>query len=90
MQILFILILCVGYHTHVVDVLVCRFSCVIVLSVYFLLGDKKEAKFWGVMSAQNTHHIPTFDHVFGYFHLVISVFIVVYLILEFLCILGEK
>ena len=42
------------------------------------------------MSAQNTHHIPSFDHVFGSFHLVISAFIVVYLILSFLCILGEK
>ena len=26
------------------------------------------------MSAQNTHHIPVFDHVFSSFHLVISVF----------------
>ena len=42
------------------------------------------------MSAQNTHHIPTFDHVFSLFHLVISVLIVVYLILRFLCISGEK
>ena len=42
------------------------------------------------MSAQNTHHIPAFDHVFGLFHLVISAFIVVYLILGFLCISGEK
>ena len=55
-----------------------------------MLGDKQEAKFGGVMSAQNTHHIPAFDHVFGLFHLVISVFIVVYLILGFLCISGEK
>ena len=44
----------------------------------------------GLKSAQNTHHIPAFDHVFGSFHLVISALIVVYLILVFLCILGEK
>ena len=42
------------------------------------------------MSAQNTHHIPVLDHVFNLFHLVISVFIVVYLILNFLYILGEN
>ena len=42
------------------------------------------------MSAINTHHIPAFDHVFGSFHLVISVFIIVYPILDFLCISGEK
>ena len=42
------------------------------------------------MSAQNTHHIPTFDRVFGSFHLVISAFIVVYMILGFLCISSEK
>ena len=42
------------------------------------------------MSAQNTHHTPTFDHVFGSFHLVISAFIVIYLILGFLCISSEK
>ena len=42
------------------------------------------------MSAQNTHHIPAFGQVFSSFHLVISVFIVVYLILGFSCILGEK
>ena len=56
----------------------------------FLLGDKQEANFGGVMSSQNTHHIPTFYHVFYSFHLVISVFIVVYLILGFSCIAGEK
>ena len=55
-----------------------------------MLGDKQEAKFGGVMSAQNTHHILVFDHVFGSFHLVISVLIVVYMILGFLCISGEK
>ena len=55
-----------------------------------MLGDKQEAKFGGVMSTQNTHHIPAFDHVFDSFHLVISVFIIVYLILGFLCISGEK
>ena len=43
-----------------------------------------------VMSAQNTHHIPTFYHVFGSFHSVISVFIALYLILGFLCISGEN
>ena len=42
------------------------------------------------MSAQNAQHIPTFYHVFGSFHLVISVFIALYLILGSLCILGEK
>ena len=42
------------------------------------------------MSAQNTHHIPTFDRFFGSFHLVINVFVVVYLILGFLCISSEK
>ena len=42
------------------------------------------------MSGQNTPHIPASDHIFGSFHLVISVFIVVCLILGFLCISGEK
>ena len=42
------------------------------------------------MSAQNTHHIPACEHIFSSFHLVISVVIVVYLILGFLCISGEK
>ena len=42
------------------------------------------------MSDQNTHHMPAFDHVFGSFHLVISAFIVAYMILDFLCISGEK
>ena len=60
------------------------------LRVCFYLGDKQEAKFGGVMSAQNTHHIPAFYHVFGSFHLVISVLIALYLILDFLCISGEK
>ena len=55
-----------------------------------MLGDKQETKFRGVMSAQNTHHIPAFDHIFDSFHLVISALIVVYPILGFLCILGEK
>ena len=41
-------------------------------------------------SAQNTHHILAFGHVFSSFHLIISVFIVMYLILDFLCISGEK
>ena len=39
---------------------------------------------------KNTHHILVFDRVFGSFHLVISAFIVVYLILGFLCISSEK
>ena len=55
-----------------------------------MLGYKQDAKFGGVMSAQNTHHIPAFDHIFGSFHLVIRALIVVYLILRFLCISGEK
>ena len=55
-----------------------------------MLGDKQEDKFGGVMSAQTTHHIPVFDHVFGLFRLVISVFIVVYLILGILYISGEN
>ena len=42
------------------------------------------------MIAQNTHHISAFDHVFCLFHLVISVLIIVYLILDFLCISSEK
>ena len=52
--------------------------------------DKQEAKFGGVISAQNTHHIPAFICVFGSFHLIISAFIIVYLILDFLCISDEK
>ena len=55
-----------------------------------MLEDKQEAKFRVVMSAQKTHHLPVFDRVFVSFHLVISAFIVVYLILTFLCIPGEK
>ena len=81
---------CRVYHTHVTGVLVCQFSCIIVLGVCFLLRDKQEAKFGGVMSAQNTHHMPACEHVFGSFHLVISVVIVVYLILNLLCISSEK
>ena len=38
---------------------------------------------WVMMSTQNTHHIPAFDHVFNLFHLIISVFIFIYLILGF-------
>ena len=55
-----------------------------------MLGDKQETKFRGVMSAQNTHHIPVVYHVFGLFHTLISVFITLYLILGFLCIIGEN
>ena len=56
-----------------------------------LVNNKAIFKFWGkVMSALNTHHIPAFYHVFGSFQLVISVFIVVYLILGFSCIASEK
>ena len=43
-----------------------------------------------MMSAQNTHDIPTFYHVFVSFHIVISVVITLYLILGFLCTSGEK
>ena len=39
---------------------------------------------------KNIHHILAFDRIFGSFYLVISVFIVVYMILSFLCISGEK
>ena len=42
------------------------------------------------MSAQNTHDIPAFYHVFFTFHIVISVVLTLYLILGFLCTLGEK
>ena len=55
-----------------------------------MLGDKKEAKFGGVMSAQNTHILPAFYHIFGSFHIIISVVIAQYLILDFLCISGEN
>ena len=55
-----------------------------------MLGDKKEAKFEGVMSAQNTYHIPAFYHVFISFHIVISVVIAFHLILGVLCISGEN
>ena len=55
-----------------------------------MLEDKQEAKFGGVMSVQNTHHIPAFDGVFDSFYLVISAFIVLYLILGFSCISSEK
>ena len=67
-----------------------QFSCVIALGVCFLLRDKHESNFGGVMSAKNTHHIPVFYHVFNSFHLVISAFIALYLILGFSCISGEK
>ena len=55
-----------------------------------MLGDKQEAKFGGVMSAQNTHDIPVFYHVFVSFHIVISVVIALYLILGLLCTSSEK
>ena len=57
-----------------------------------MLGDKQEAKFERVMSAQNTQHIPAFDQVFGSFYLIISAFFffALYPTLGFLCILGEK
>ena len=42
------------------------------------------------MSVQNTHHIPACEHVFDSFHLVINAFIVIYMILGFLCISSEK
>ena len=61
------------------------FMCVL-LQVCFLLGDNQEAKFGGVMSAQNIHHLPTFYHIFDLFHITISVVIAQYLILVFLCI----
>ena len=42
------------------------------------------------MSAQNTHHIPACEHVFDSFHVVIRAVIIVYMILGFLYISGEK
>ena len=42
------------------------------------------------MSAQNTHDIPAFYHVFISFHIVISVVITLYLLLGFLCTSCEK
>ena len=42
------------------------------------------------MSAQNTHDILVFYHVFDSFHIVISVVIALYLILHFLCISSEN
>ena len=42
------------------------------------------------MNSQNTHHIPVVYHVFGTFHTLISVFIALYLILGYLCILSEN
>ena len=42
------------------------------------------------MSAQNTHDILAFYHVFVSFHIVINVVITLYLILGFLCTSGEK
>ena len=55
-----------------------------------MLGDKQEAKFGAVMSTYNTHDIPAFYHVFVSFHIVISVVIALYLILDFLCTSSEK
>ena len=55
-----------------------------------MLEDKHEAKFGGVMSAQNIHHILTFYHVFGSFHIVISVVIALYLITRLLMHFREK
>ena len=55
-----------------------------------MLGGKQEAKFGGVMSAQNTNHILVFYHIFSSFNLAISVLIALYLILGFFCILGDK
>ena len=43
-----------------------------------------------VMNGQNTHHIPSFYHVFGTFHTLISVFIALYLVLGYLCISGKN
>ena len=36
------------------------------------------------MSSSNTHHIPAFYHVFGSFHIIISVAIALYLITRLL------
>ena len=68
----------------------CHFLCVFLFGVRFLVGDKQEAKFRGVMSAQNTHDILVFYHVFVSFHIVISVVITLYMIFGFLCTSGEK
>ena len=51
---------------------------------HYLFADNK------LMSAQNTHHILAFDHVFDLFHLVISVSIIVYLILGFLMYISDE
>ena len=55
-----------------------------------MLGDKQEAKIGGVMSAQNTHHIPVFYDVFNSFHIVISVVSLYVRLLDFLCISRKK
>ena len=65
------------------------FMCVL-LCLCFLLRDKPEAKFGGVMSAQKTYDIPTFYHVLVSFPIVISAVIALYLILGFFCTSSEK
>ena len=42
------------------------------------------------MSAQNTHDLPEFYHIFVSFHMVISVIITLYMIFSFLCTSSEK
>ena len=66
------------------------FVMCVFLRVCFLLRDKQKAKFGSVMSAQNTHDISAFYHVFVSFHIVISVVIALYLILGLLYTSGEK
>ena len=78
------------YHTHVVGILVCHLSCVFCCEFVFCLGTSKKLSLGDMMSAQNTHDIPVFYHVFVSFHIVISVVIALYLILGLLCTSSEK
>ena len=61
----FILASCVSLMSYAFWCVI--FTCVLFL-VYFLLGDKQEAKFGGLMSVQNTHDISCF--IFFLFHFI--------------------
>ena len=54
-----------------------------------MLGDKKEAKFRGVMSVQNTHVIPVSLLCFSSILYINKCISALYLILGLLCITGE-